>query len=165
MHVRLKNPWFPGLDYPKFKPAERRLDTVEIPDELFDRLPKSAEVFEGPIKRVPVDVETADPRADPEALEAHADALADAERKADEQRAKNAAKIKERLEGEVRRAEQLEAEENDRLDAQERHIAEAVAAKEAAKSEVEDDDYEAEPDEDDEDEPATEADDEDQPEE
>ena len=41
MHVRLRNTFFAGPQYGRFDPAPRRLDTVEIPDELFDILPKT----------------------------------------------------------------------------------------------------------------------------
>jgi hypothetical protein len=120
MHVRLKNTWFAGPAYGRFKPAARRLDTVEIPDELRDKLPSSAEIMESPIKRVvgeePVITEF---DTDPEALEATADAIADAEKAADEQRERNQAKIKERLEAELAQAAAVEAAEQARLDAEE----------------------------------------------
>tara|TARA_R110000772_G_scaffold57925_1_gene131059 strand:+ start:52 stop:489 length:438 start_codon:yes stop_codon:yes gene_type:complete len=132
MHVILANSWFPGTDYPRYNPAERRLDTVEIPDELFDRLPKSAKVMQEPVRRVPVEVEAPDPRSDPGALVDHANALAEAERKADEQRAKNKARLEQRLEDERKRALQVEAEELDRMVEEEAKAVEDEKRKAAA---------------------------------
>jgi hypothetical protein len=66
--------------------------------------------MEGPIERVPVEAPVENHYADPDQLEATADAIAAAEKTADEQRALNQAKIKERLERELAQAAQLEEE-------------------------------------------------------
>ena len=85
MHVILRDKWFSGSEYGRFKPAKRKGDSIEIPDALKDVLPKSAVVVEGPqVADAPAEItpdieDLADVGQDRAAMDAEAEAMEQAE--------------------------------------------------------------------------------------
>lgn len=112
MHVRLKSTFYAGPKYGRFKPASRRNDTVEMPDELRHQLPTSAVVVEAPVVTQPgsqTPTAEEDPRVNMALAEAAAEAKANDE--ANAQLEVNAKRMQDRLAAEKAYAKAEEAGE------------------------------------------------------
>jgi hypothetical protein len=98
MHVILKDKWFSGAEYGRFRPAKRKGDSIEMPDALRDRLPKSAVVVDGPIEVEVVEEEThMEALANVDLERAAADAEKEALEAAEKAREENLKRIEQKL--------------------------------------------------------------------